>query len=224
MGKKARVLLISMVTMCMSLALIVCATYALFTGQVDVNNHLAAGSLEIGFLWTGTDSYALNDKGQLSEDSVTYNPAKDLEQTSEKLFNISGAVPGSSYTVNLQVSNQGSVAFEYGVRILWEVNTEDEVDDELETLLAGQIEITVTCGTKTETFKLSESAGKDVYLGILYADANTDPSQNFSVKAEFIDDGISDDVESPNNKVQGISLNFDLQLYATQATDATTTD
>ena len=63
MGKKARVLLISMVTMCMSLALIVCATYALFTGQVDVNNHLAAGSLEVGFLWTGTDSYALNDNG-----------------------------------------------------------------------------------------------------------------------------------------------------------------
>ena len=219
MGKKARVLLISMVTMCMSLALIVCATYALFTGQVDVNNHLAAGSLEVGFLWTGTDSYALNDKGVLEEKNDTFETPVDLTLDNSELFNISGAVPGSSYTVNLQVSNKGSVAFEYGVRILWEVNTEDEVDDELETLLAGQIEITVTCGSETRTFLLSASAANDVDLGVLYAgaDANTVPSQDFSVTATFVDN-------ADNNKVQNISLNFDLQVYATQATDATTTD
>lgn len=215
MGKKARVLLISMVTMCMSLALIVCATYALFTGQVDVNNHLAAGSLEVGFLWTGTDSYALNDKGVLEEQNDTFETPVDLTLDNSELFNISGAVPGSSYTVNLQVSNQGSVAFEYGVRILWP--KDGEQISEAQKKLAEQIEITVTCGTKTETFLLSACAANDVDLGVLYADAKTDPSQDFSVTATFVDN-------ADNNKVQSISLNFDLQVYATQATDATTTD
>ena len=207
MGKKARVLLISMTTVCLCLALLVCATYALFSDQVKVNNHLEAGSLEIGLVWTGYQKCELNAQGVL-EVSEKQTMNTDLIDYSGKLFDVGGAVPNSWYAAEIRVSNEGSIAFDYGVRMLW---NEDNMATDLQKELAGQIRITVTLGggdTPAAEFMLSECAKNDVDLGSIYAEGE---AQTLTVKAEFVD-------TADNNAAQGADLQFDLQVYAVQRT------
>lgn len=208
MSKKSRTLLLSMVTACLCLVLIVVATYALFSDTVTVNNHLKAGKLEVGLERIGYTTCTLDDNGTLvvsPKDETKINLAEDASV----LFEMDRVVPGCWYEAELEVSNNGDVAFDYGVKILW---NESGTATELQLILASQIQITVTQGDKQTQFMLN--AAKDVNFDeplLAKSEHNATSSKTFTVRAEFVDD-------EENNQVQDTDLYFDLQVYATQVT------
>ena len=209
MSKKARTLVLSMVTACLCLALIVGATYALFSDMFTVNNHLKAGKLEVGLERIGYTACTLGDDGTLTESE---DPSVvDLVDDGSTLFQMDTIVPGSWYEAKLRVRNNGDVAFDYGVRVLWNENADA---NEKQLALASQIQITVTQGdTQKAQFMLDEAVDVDFAEPVLAeSEADSDTSQTFTVRAEFVDD-------TANNEAQGAEkFEFDLQVYATQIT------
>ena len=202
MHKRTKVLMLSMMILCLSVAVVVGSTYSLFTGEVNVSNHLKAGNLKIGLDQTSFTETVLDDNGKLVP--KTTNEVIDLTTDSNSVFNISNAVPTAYYEAEIKVTNKGNVAFNYGVTIIFD---SDNTATNEQKEFASQINITVTCGDKTESFLLSESTSKKIDLGTLITGGNN----NFKVRADF------KNLDS-NNDVQGKELNFDLQVYATQAT------
>lgn len=203
MGKRMRTVLVSMLVVCLCLALVVGGTYALFSDSVNVKNHLSAGSLKVGLNLLSYETCTLDDDGMMKTTKTTMDPPVDLVKDGSKLFQMTKAVPGSWYKAELEIYNKGDVAFDYRVRMLW--NTDGQAAPEQEKL-AGQIQITITDATGKETaFMLDEAS--DVKLGRMTAKSE---ATTFTVKAEFVD-------TDNNNDVQEISLEFDLQVYAEQA-------
>ena len=203
MSKRMRTVLLSMSIICLGLVLIVGATFALFSDLFTVNNHLKAGKLEVGLERIGYTACTLGDDGTLTESEDTTEV--DLVEDSGVLFQMDTIVPGCWYEAELRVSNNGDVAFGYGVRVLW--NETDASEKQL--ALADQIQITVTQGDKQVQFMLNEAEDVDFDDPIL-ADGD---AQTFTVRAEFVDD------DAVNNAAQDAEeFEFDLQVYATQIT------
>ena len=215
--KKKRVLLVSCSVILLCMSIIVGMTYALFTDSVSVNNHLKAGNLDITLTRTNLEYSVLNEDGELAVTEVTddYN---FTASTNENVFGIDAKdiriVPGSYFDADMEIANNGNVAFTYsvGISLIGDSNA-----------LAEQLQVTVTHpdGTTT-TKKLSDLAG-----GLSIATGKmkvTDASQSFSVKVDFIDDVVANanltDGETPmdNDLAQTQSAVFDLSVTAVQAT------
>ena len=200
MNKRVRTMLLSMIVVCLSMTLVIGGTYALFSDQVTVNNHLAAGSLDVGLQRISYQACEIGSNGMLSTGTANTTTV-DLTADNSSLFSVDKAVPGSWYQADIRVSNNGDVAFDYGVRILWDTSTATPA----QTTLAGQIRITVSVGsTQMAQFVLTDL--EDVDLGSIMADG---AAQVFTVKAEFVN-------SEENNAAQQSSLDFDLQVYAVQ--------
>ncbi len=237
MEKRTKTLLLSMLTLCICTLLVVGGTFALFTDSVTVNNHLSAGNLDVGLYRTSYKEYVLNEKGLMVENTVVDNPKLNLvgqNGYSKELFTVSEVVPTSWYQATMEVSNLGSTAFDYGVRILWTDTTDKTAENycEKDEIIASQIRITITSkeisdeianGTVTVTdengdpvevncvtFMLNECKDKDISLGYLLVG---DPVETFTVKAEFVD--FDDEI---NNLAMSSELKFDVQVYAMQKT------
>ncbi len=223
MERRRKTLLLSILTLCVCTALVVGGTFALFTDEVIVNNHLQAGNLTVGLYRTAYTENTLNADGYLKETVVLAqdneliveegNVKSDMDLTDEDtewLFSINNVVPQSYYQADLDVVNEGSVAFDYGMRIV--------MTSGAETALADQIEITVTYKydgkVQTKSFKLNEYATNDINLGIL----TTEQSGRFTVKAEFVDHGSEPD--NANNAAQNQTVEFYVQVFATQRVSA----
>lgn len=206
MNKKGRMTLLSVLVICLSLVLVAGGTYALFSDQVTVNNHLSAGELRVGLERVGYQECVVGDDGLLVE-SEKDTQVIDLVQNSDPLFDVVDAVPLSWYEAELRVSNLGDVAFDYGVRVLWNADGTASAEEQE---LASQIAVTVLAGHESlAQFTLDASAGKDVAIGSVAVGADT--AQTFTVRAEFLD---TDD----NNSVMNTDLTFDIQVYAVQKT------
>ncbi len=202
MQKKTKLLMLSLAAVTVSATVVAGGTYALFTGRTTVNNHLKAGNLTIGLQRTTYTAYVPDEQGFMAE--VENATPVDLTKNAAPVFSVEGAVPGCWYLAKVAVSNEGSVAFEYGLRILWE----EEKATKEEKLFADQIVITVYYGNNLEkSFPLDECAKQEneVDLGVLLKGAK----ETFKVKAAFLNANNNDDV-------QGASLAFDLQVFATQ--------
>ncbi len=208
MEKRRKILLLSMLTLCICTALIVGGTYALFTDKANVSNHLQAGNLTVGLYRTAYTENTLNAEGFLVRTEVQAQNNEidgddiDLRNPeNEWLCEVNNAVPQSYFEASLDVQNKGSVAFEYGARIV--------IEEGADTALAEQIQITITYGdSQRKMFKLSECSENDVDIGVL----TTSQSGRFDVKAEFIND------DAVNNDAQNQSVKFYVQVYATQKT------
>ena len=203
---KKRTLLLSALTALLGVSVAVGASYALFTDQVTVNNHLSAGSLDVGLYRVEYKENVLVADGTMAE-STPDTTRVDLTQNADKLFVIDDLfVPTSWYETTVEVSNSGDVAFDYGVRILWK----DDPANDKDRIIAEQIQITISVGdTQKEQFYLCDCADYDVVLGSML---KGDAAEQFTVKAEFVN---CDD----NNAAMQAEIEFDLQVYATQKTN-----
>lgn len=203
MTNKKRVLLTSVSIIVLCLCAIVGMTYALFTDSVSVKNHLKAGNLDVSLVRTDLEYCVLNDEGYL--EVLTNSTEVDFTSTtSENIFGIDSAdckvAPGSYFNAELELRNNGNVAFTYNVTIkLIEGNNE----------LAEQLEVTLThADGSTSVKKLSELAsGLVIEVGEM---SNSDDKQVFSIKVEFIDD-------INNNLAKNQTVVFDLIVTAVQA-------
>ena len=203
---KKRTLLLSALTALLGVSVAVGASYALFTDQVTVNNHLSAGSLDVGLYRVEYKENVLVADGTMAE-STPDTTRVDLTQNADKLFVIDDLfVPTSWYETTVEVSNSGDVAFDYGVRILWK----DDPANDKDQIIAEQIQITISVGdTQKEQFYLCDCADYDVVLGSML---KGDAAEQFTVKAEFVN-------HDDNNAAMQAEIEFDLQVYATQKTN-----
>lgn len=218
MTVKKRSLLLSVMTFVLSIALFAAGTYALFSDQVKLTNHLQAGTLDITLMRTNLKTATLNtDTGFLVE---TENP-KDIdfsipwdeehpERENKNVFDLTDKtliVPGCWFSAEMQITNNSDVAFGYWLEIVF--------DDKADLALADQLQITVTTKKGTTEKKLSESAGqigeKDKPIGVL---AKTG-SELFTVRVDFLD--LQGDA---NNAAKKQALDFDIIVHAVQITTA----
>lgn len=200
LGKKKRIILMTSATIALSLSLIAGWTYALFSDSVTVNNHLAAGSLKVGLYRTKLTEYKIDESGVMAD--ITDTTRVDLLKDSSNVFTFDKIAPTYSQQTTIEVSNLGTVAFDYGAKILYSKN-----DDELN--LASQLQVSfIQDDVELTTFNLTDSSleKNQVELGSLLVN---DSSKEFVVKIQFVD---SED----NNLAQEKSLSFDLQVFAIQ--------
>ncbi len=207
MNKRMRTLAISMIVLCISCTVIVGGTFALFSDTDTVSNHLVAGNLDISLDRIGYTEYVLGEDGTMVLKNADTAPV-DLVENDDKLFSMVNAVPSSYYEATMQVTNNGSTAFDYGVSIIW--NTDGKASAQ-QMAFAKQIRITVSSDkinneAHTVSFMLADCATNSVPLGYMLKGANP---ESFTIKAEFID---SED----NNAAMLATLDFDMQVYATQ--------
>lgn len=215
--EKERDLIVFCLLILLCMFIIVGLIFSLFADSISVKNHLKAGNLDVTLTRTNLEYSVLNEDGELAVTDVTddYN---FTASTNENVFGIDATdiriVPGSYFDADMEIANNGNVAFTYsvGISLISDSNS-----------LAEQLQVTVTHpdGTTT-TKKLSELAG-----GLSIATGKmkvTDASQSFSVRVEFIDDAVANadlaDGETPmdNDLAQTQSAVFDLVVTAVQAT------
>ncbi len=224
MKNRRKTLLLSIIALCICTMLIVGGTFALFTDEVRTNVHLSAGNLEVGLYRISYQDYVLTENGLMAEG--TENKTRvDLTKDNSVLFSAYKAVPTSWYKATIEVSNLGSTAFDYGMRIIW---NEDNTATNAEKLFAGQIKITVTSEKLSAPveFMLDECSTNSVSLGhLLKCDENGNAVvETFTVKAEFVDDiGYNAELDNPdehinNNLAMDVPLDFDVQVFAVQKT------
>ncbi len=223
MNKAIKSMMFSAITLLICVSLVVGGTYALFTDQVKVNNHLTAGNLKIGL---DRISYTANDLDATTGlmKPVTDTTEVDLLTDATELFTVDKAVPTSWYEATIRVSNDGSTAFDYGMRLIW---ADGYVATAKDTLFADQIVITITSsniadadktgtdkdGVNYVSAKLSEIIGKDIELGYIL---KNDPAETFTVKAEFVNNTTENNKVNVGANEAKPTLKFDVQVYATQ--------
>ena len=211
MTKKKRSILMAVLTLVLCLAMLAGGTYALFSDQVTLTNHLQAGTLDITLIRTNLLTRSLNNTtGYLV---LTEDP-EDVDfsaPTGRNVFDIVDGetliVPGCWYNAEMQITNNTDVAFGYWFEIVF--------DDTVDLTLAEQLKITVSTVDGDVSGKISETAGligsESDPIGIL---AKTG-SAVFSIKVEFCDLDYS-----VNNNAKEKSFDFDVIVHAVQVTTA----
>lgn len=209
--KKLRALLSAALTIMLSVSIGVAGTYALFSDSVEVTNHLQAGTLELGLTRTKLVKSvpdATTGMPTKTEDTT----ARDFSAaTSENVFGIGDEkiAPGSWYEVEMHVTNEGTVAFNYQVAIKLDAATTDEN-------LEFAKQLTVYVNGATEGTKLSDCKienGKIIVSDKLVKKNTTD--EKFTVKIVFN--------SLAGNATQGKEVTFDLIVMAEQYVPAETT-
>ncbi|MBQ7387519.1 MAG: hypothetical protein IJW03_05080 [Clostridia bacterium] len=233
MIRRKRALLVSGAIILLCMSIIVGMTYALFTDDFLVLNHLKAGRLNVTLERTYLEYCILDDDGLLStmKDETLY------DFTHAKAGNIFGEsatdvriAPGSYFEATLRVTNDdhegdesdpnfSNVAFSYKVALVFR---------ELPNDLAKQIKVTLTDDEdKTHEMMLADIYDKGAYEFEAGSLLVGDKSEEFKVRVEFVD-SFSDEYTGgdsskyyDNDLAQGESTSFDLVVYAVQATTPT---
>ena len=223
MTKTKRSILLAVLTMMLALALVVGGTYALFTDEVPLTNHLVAGKMDITLIRTNLKTTALDrTTGFLVDEEVT-DPKDFSLPTTDNVFGITTEtliVPQCKYVAEMQILNTETpenlvsishVAYAYWIEIVF--NNAEDLD------LADQLIISVVTKdtdptVPTEPIYLSQglkvgSAAEPI--GVLALG----DSETFTVSVEFesLPEGL-------NNTAKGQSLDFDLIVHAVQVTRA----
>lgn len=216
MTKKKRSVLLSVLTLLLCLALVASGTYALFSDQVTLRNHLEAGTMDITLIRTNLKATMLNPASgfivemENPKDIDFSNPADPDDPNAENInvFDITKdtlIIPTCKYSAEMQISNNTDVSFGYWLEIVF--------DDKIDLTLAEQLVITVTTEDENKSISKSLSASK----GLIGAEA--DPigvldktgSALFTITVEFLD--LDDSV---NNAAKGKHVDFDLVVHAVQ--------
>ena len=209
---KKRSVLLSALTLMLCLALVASGTYALFSDQVTLKNHLQAGTLDITLIRTNLTTLSLDDTTGFLVETENAEDVDFSAPTTRNVFDITDEtliVPGCVYNAEMQIQNNSDVAFGYWLEIVF--------DDTVDLTLAEQLKVTVaTVDTeKSISGMLNENKGligeEADPIGIL---AKTG-SALFTVTVEF-----SDLDHSVNNNAKLTSFEFDIIVHAVQITTA----
>lgn len=209
MTKKKRSVLLSVMTLALCLALIASGTYALFSDEVRLTNHLQAGKLDITLTRNSLTTKSVDTTtGFLTDPITTTEPVDFSNPTKRNIFDITDdtlIVPGSYYSAEMQISNHSDVAFGYWLEIVF--------DGTVDLTLAEQINITVTTsdGAKSISTTLDKSKGligeETSPIEVLAKSG----SALFTISVEFDDLG-------NNNDAKNKTFEFDVIVHAVQVT------
>lgn len=216
MTAKKRSVLLSVMTLVLCLALVAGGTYALFSDQVTLKNHLEAGTLDITLKRTKLVTTSLSaetgflvgtENGKTIDFSKPWDPNRP-ELENENVFDITDGtliVPGCKYTAEMQIINNSDVAFGYWLEIVF--------DDTVDLTLAKQLKITVTTADGTTSGMLDASAGLIGREGDPIEILAKSGSALFTISVEFCD--LDNEV---NNAAKGKTFDFDVVVHAVQVT------
>ncbi len=218
---KVRTMLLASVMIMLCTSVIVGGTYALWSDQVSVKNHLSAGSLKVELKRTYLEKFALDSEGS---GHLTKTVDDKETSTTANMFGISNddvIVPSTYYAARLKLTNSGDVAINYVVSI--------EVDKNSDVELAKQIIVHV--GDKQKAI-FDESNGysmspNDTDCQYLVKETNNGKidyltneigsgSLNKKQETEFWVEVLYLDLNN-NNDSQNQKLSFDIYVDATQA-------
>lgn len=215
----AKTLVVAAIAIILCLLLMVTGTYALFSDDATVSNHLQAGTLEVSMTRTKLVKNALDEKGYLSE-TTDEEPLTILPTTDDASVNLFGMdendviVPGCFYEATVEITNGGSVAFNYYIEIVGSEDFDEAWANQLAISLClldeegNEIE-----GKEAVGYVGAEDitiGGSDNPVGVMEANAT---AQSFKIRLEFVDSNM-------NNDVQGKALTFDFVVHAVQLTEA----
>ena len=209
MTKRKRSLIMSVLTLLLCVALFAAGTYALFSDEVVLKNHLQAGTLDITLTRT---SLLKNELDSNTGFLVTKENPDDVDfsgETKRNVFDIiedvALIVPGCWYSAEMQISNNSDVAFNYWIEVVFSDDDNLALADQLKVKLItknGKIE-----GKLSEIAALISNEKKPV--GVLAKKA----SELFTIRVEF------ENLET-NNSAKKQSLSFDVVVHAVQQTTA----
>lgn len=219
MTKSKRSVLLAVLTLMLCLALVAGGTYALFSDQVTLDNHLQAGTMDITLKRVKLTKGELDNstgfiKSVTNEEEIDFSKPYDSNDPNAKNKNVfditDGAliVPGCWYTADMKLINNSDVAFGYWLEIVF--------DDKVDLTLAKQLKITVTTADQTKSISkmLNESAGligDDEHLIEVLPKTG---SALFEITVEFCD------LDDANNDAKSKSFDFDVVVHAVQVTTA----
>lgn len=217
MGKsKFRTLLMASVMIMLCAATIVGGTYALWSDNVQVKNHLSAGTLNVELKRTSlTKTYLDGTTGELidftDDTEVDFSGSTTENAENSNVFGLNDygteaeekIVPNSAYKVRLKLINNGDVAVDYVVKIDLTSTSND---------LAGQLKVQVADGDGTLVDKgylsqYTQNGLAEISSGSLIKGGNAE----FTVKITF-------ESGEDNNSAQSQTAEFDLLVEATQKT------
>ena len=208
MTKKKRSVLLSVMTLALCLALIASGTYALFSDEVRLTNHLQAGTLDITLTRNSLTTKSLDQTTGFLTEATKTDPVDFSNPTNKNIFDITDdtlIVPGSYYSAEMQITNNSDVAFGYWLEIVF--------DGTVDLTLAEQIKITVTTsdGAKSISTTLDKSNGligeETSPIEVLAKTGST----LFTISVEFSDLG-------NNNDAKNKTFEFDVIVHAVQIT------
>lgn len=207
---KVRTLLMACVMIMLCTAMIVGGTYALWTKDTQISNHLSAGKLDVKLERISlTKTYLDDTTGYLVTTEPDVTVVDFSGSTTENVFGLGDnelIVPCSSYSARLKLSNNGDVAFTYDVIIQL---------TSVSNALAEQLKVYVSEGDGELVDKgfLSEYATEDGTAVIsTQTMAKNTAAKEFTVKLEFVNN------DSINNAAQTQEAQFDLLVKAVQKT------
>lgn len=231
--RNKRALLISTTVILLCVTVIAGVTWALFTDTRTVVNHMEAGDLTITLTRTELTKTTLDSDGLLAT-TVVQKPTDEevdfTEPSDENIFGLTEGerlVPGSKFVATMKVQNQSDVAFNYWIRIVCkgedaakalaqqtaitiyrDLNGDGEIDLETE---AVTVDRTISSGV--------EDGNEQNFVGLI----TKGESDRFVIAVEFLDKGFHFEdgvLSSENNAAQTQDVEFDLIVYAVQATKA----
>ena len=230
MSKRRRIMVLALVTIMCCIAVISVGTYALFSDEVLVENHLQSGKLKVTLKRTQLVRNKLDGQGYL--ESNLQNPNTDVidyTDTNTNDANIFGlddgevVVPQSSYKAQMEVTNGGDVAFGCWFKTVIEAGSDQTLANQLVMKIYKEDGVTVI-GTATvnEGFVVGNQSDAVV------VEAGSNSKMVFWVEIYFADSDSSADVdvleglnpgaEFDNNDAMNKTVKFDLVVSAVQLT------
>jgi len=207
---KKRSILLSILTLMLCLALVAVGTYALFSDQVTLENHLQAGTLDVTLTRTSLKTKTLDDTtGFLVDNPVNDEDVDFSKPTTRNVFDLETGdliVPQSSYLAEMKIENNSDVAFKYWIEVV--------LKDSTDPAFAEQLDVKVTTEKMPQGTSATLSAGLKVGseqtpIGTLAKGT----SQTFTISVTFVDDN------NVNNDAMNDELNFDIVVHAVQETE-----
>jgi len=192
------------------LALVAVGTYALFSDQVTLENHLQAGTLDVTLTRTSLKTKTLDDTtGFLVDNPVNDEDVDFSKPTTRNVFDLETGdliVPQSSYLAEMKIENNSDVAFKYWIEVV--------LKDSTDPAFAEQLDVKVTTEKMPQGTSATLSAGLKVGseqtpIGTLAKGT----SQTFTISVTFVDDN------NVNNDAMNDELNFDIVVHAVQETE-----